>query len=220
MIDEILPAALVGVEARSEALTASLLPEEERTVGTAPQARRREFATGRACARDALRRLGLPGDAIPAGPGGEPLWPAGVVGSITHCAGFWACAVGRERDCASVGIDAEIDAPLPAGVLEVVASPGERDALGEFASPTFETVLFSAKEAVFKAWYPLVRAWLGFEDVTLRIHPGGGVHADLLVAGPLIDGRPLSGFDGRWVARDGLVVTAIVVPRRPAPGAG
>ena len=219
MIDEVLPACLIGVETRREAVTASLLPEEEPPVRHAAQPPRREVATGRACARDALSRLGRPGSAIPAGPGGEPRWPAGVVGSITHCTGFWACAVGLERDCASVGIDAEIDAPLPAGVLELVASPDERAALSEFTSPTLETVLFSAKEAVFKAWYPLTRAWLGFEDVRLRVHPRGGVHADLLVAGPLIDGRLLSGFDGRWRSREGLIVPAVVVPRRlpPAP---
>ena len=93
---------------------------------TADPRRRAEFTAGRACARTALARLGLPAAPVLAGRAGEPRWPAGVTGSITHCAGYRACAVARTADLAALGIDAEPNAGLPAGLIESVAGHAER----------------------------------------------------------------------------------------------
>ena len=88
---------------------------------------------------------------------------------MTHCAGYRAAAVARSGDLAAVGIDAEPHAPLPPDVLELVARPEERVELTalEEARPDlhWDRILFSAKEAVFKAWFPLTRRWLDFTDV-------------------------------------------------------
>ena len=201
-----MPATVEAVATRAD-LGIELAAEEARALGCAVDARRREFETGRACARRALARLGLPGVAIGAGTHGEPLWPASVVGSITHCAGYRACAVARAGDVRALGIDGELDAPLPAGVLVTVASAAERRALA--AHPpgvSWDRVLFSAKEAVYKAWFPLTGATLEFEDVEVRIDPAGGTFdARLLRPGPL------TAIGGRWAARDGIVATAVAV---------
>src|SRR6516225_8640665 len=93
-----------------------LFPAEEPAVRTAGPRRRAEFTAGRRCAREALARLGLPAAPVLAGRAGEPRWPAGVTGSITHCAGYRACAVARTADVTALGIDAEPDARLPAGL--------------------------------------------------------------------------------------------------------
>jgi len=216
MIEAILPTVAVTVTTRAE-LDRPLFPEEEAALGLAVEKRRREFTTVRACARQALARLGLPEVGIPTGEQGEPLWPAGVVGSLTHCDGYRACALAQAGDLLTIGIDAEPNAPLPSGLLPDIARPEEIPELLELARLAPEThwdrLLFSAKESVYKAWFPLAKRWLGFEDATLAIDPNAGTFsARLLVPGPLVDGRQLTGFTGRWAARDGLVATAIAVP--------
>jgi 4'-phosphopantetheinyl transferase EntD len=104
----------------------ALLPEEEVLVARAVGQRRAEFTTVRTCARIALGRLGLPPAPLLSGPKREPLWPAGVVGSITHCDGYRAAAVARASEVAAIGIDAEPHDPLPAGILDRVTLPAER----------------------------------------------------------------------------------------------
>jgi 4'-phosphopantetheinyl transferase EntD len=213
MIEEIVPAAAVVVATRDD-VHDDLFPAEEAVVARAVEKRRREFVTARVCARAALARLGLPAQAIPSGSRGEPRWPDGVVGSITHCAGYRACAVARRSDLATIGIDAELDQPLPAGVLEDVSLSAERARLRELgradAAVRWDRLLFSAKESVYKAWFPLAESWLGFEDAEVEIDPGEGrFSARLLVPGPTVEGRELTGFSGRWLARDGLLLTAI-----------
>ncbi len=217
MIEEILPACAAAADTREDLLDVALFPEEEQLLGRAVDKRRREFVTARACARTALRQLGLPAVAIPAGARGEPLWPAGIVGSITHCAGYRACAVARTEDLATVGIDAEPNAPLPDGVLPEIARAEERAWLNEMAriepSVHWDRLLFSAKEAVYKAWFPLAGRWLGFEDATVSIDLArGSFEARLLVPGPRVGADHLSSLGGRFFTRDGLVITAICLP--------
>ena len=93
MIAEILPSSVVSVEAFADSLDATLYPEEEAVVARAVAKRRREFTTVRACARTALARLGRPPAPIIPGPRGAPGWPPGIVGSMTHCDGYRACAL-------------------------------------------------------------------------------------------------------------------------------
>jgi 4'-phosphopantetheinyl transferase EntD len=218
MLEEILPPQVVAVEAFGDVLDIVLFPEEEAVLGRAVEKRRQEFTTARACARAALARLGLPAAPIVPGLRGAPQWPPGVVGSMTHCAGYRASAIGRAEDMLTLGVDAEPDDTLPAGVLDVIASADERSALSALAAaapgPSWDRLLFSAKESVYKAWFPLTKRWLGFEEAAISISPADGTFAArLLVEGPVLDGRPLSGFTGRWLVRNGFVLTAIAVQR-------
>jgi 4'-phosphopantetheinyl transferase EntD len=81
----------------------------------------------------------------------------------------------------------------------------------------WDRLLFSAKESVYKAWFPLAKRWLGFEDAVVTLDPSAETFAArLLVSGPLLGGRRLTGFSGRWLIRDGLVLTAIALPAPPA----
>lgn len=216
MIEEILPADVISVEARDDATDAKLFPEEELVVGRAVEKRRREFTTARMCARAALRELGLPATPILTGERGEPLWPAGVVGSITHCDGYRACAVARSTKVVTVGIDAEPNAELPDGLLGDIARPEELPSLRLLRSERpeihWDRLLFSAKESVYKAWFPLAKRWLGFEDAVVAISPSKGTFdVELLVPGPRLADGPLRGFSGRWMVCDGIVLTAIAV---------
>ncbi len=223
MIEAILPPEAIAEEAFHDPPGVALFPEEEAVIARAVDKRRREFTTARACARAALARLGLPPVPIVPGLRGAPQWPEGVVGSMTHCDGYRACAVARDRDLLTIGVDAEAHDKLPDGLLGSVSSPEERRRLAALAAVApgrhWDRVLFSAKESVYKAWFPLTRRWLGFEDASVTIDAANGTFtARLLVGGPHVAGTPLTGFTGRWLVDGGLIITAIAVPS--AQGAG
>jgi 4'-phosphopantetheinyl transferase EntD len=216
VIADILPPQVAAEEAFCDLPQVTLFPGEEEVIANAVEKRRREFATARACARAALGKLGLPPVPIMPGLRGAPQWPPGVVGSITHCAGYRASAVARDRDVVTIGLDAEPHDTLPDGVLRAVASRGEQVMLAALASARpdvcWDRMLFSAKESVYKAWFPLTRRWLGFEDADVDIDPvNQAFTARLLVDGPVVNGAVLTGFEGRWLVSDGLIVTTIVI---------
>jgi 4'-phosphopantetheinyl transferase EntD len=223
LIDEILPSPAAAVEAFADPPHARLFPEEEALLARAVDKRRREFTTVRACARAALAALGVAPAPILPGERGAPQWPAGVVGSMTHCDGYRAAAIARAGDMLTIGLDAEPDLVLPDGVLGAVSLPGERAMLRDLASaapgPSWDRLLFSAKESVYKAWFPLTGRWLGFEEAEITFDPVGGTfEARLLAAAVLPGGLTLTGFTGRWLSRDGLLLTAIAVPAGPPAG--
>jgi 4'-phosphopantetheinyl transferase EntD len=216
VIGDILPPAVSAAEEFGDVPDVVLFPEEEAVIARAVDKRRREFSTARACARAALAKLGLPPVPIVPGLRGAPQWPPGVVGSITHCAGYRASAVARDDEVVTIGLDAEPHDRLPAGVLGAVASEAEQARLAALAAVRpgvcWDRMLFCVKESVYKAWFPLTRRWLGFEDASVDIDPVGGTFtARLLTSGPVVNGAPLTGFEGRWLVRDGLIATAIVI---------
>lgn len=221
LLGRIVPADVVVAEAFGDPPAAVVLSEEAELVRSAVPRRRREFATGRHCARLALAELGLPPAPV-LRDGRAPVWPDGVVGSITHCDGYRAAAVARSELVATVGIDAEPHEPLPDGVARLVTLPKERDRIGEIARSEpgthWDRVWYSAKESVYKAWSPLAHGWLDFSDVIVDVDADGGFVALLSKPLPLGDGRSAGELPGTWLARDGLVLTAVVLlpppPRR------
>jgi 4'-phosphopantetheinyl transferase EntD len=217
MIDRILPDGVAWAEAFDDPPEATLFPEEEALLTRAVGKRRREFTTGRHCARRALASLGVAPAPILPGPRGAPRWPPAIVGSITHCASYRAAAAAPAARVATIGIDAEPHGPLPDGVLDTIARPGEMVHLDELTRRRpdvhWDRLMFCAKEAVYKAWFPLTHRWLGFEDAEVTIHPGRGTFvARLLVPGLLVGDTELDQLTGRWDTAEGLVATAITVP--------
>ena len=213
MFDTVLPAGVLSAEA--------VLPIDEDWaqaryfVSTAVQRRQNEFIAGRLLARSLLARLGYPGFLVSIGFQREPVWPSSVGGSISHSwniygAGRVAVAVTPRQ---SVGIDLEPDEPLPADVLRTVRCKADDWGKG------FPARLgFSAKEAFYKAIFPLTRRFLDFHEVAISVDANTLV-AQLLVAAPPFE----AGFQlvGRWNLRNGWVRTAFVVerPQRWAPQA-
>jgi 4'-phosphopantetheinyl transferase EntD len=180
-----------------------LFEQEETTLAHALPERLAEFRTARSCAREALRMLGEPANSIPVGADRAPVWPAEIVGSITHCVGYRAAVVAKHEHVLAVGIDAEPDAPLPPGVAEATFAAGETAATGGLPTgANWDRLLFSAKETIFKLQTQLEPA-PGIEitdvraDGTIRTTPGPpGVH-----------------IDARWVTGRGLIVTAATARR-------
>jgi 4'-phosphopantetheinyl transferase EntD len=198
----------------ADASNAELLPEEQAYVGRAVPKRVQEFAAGRICARRAMAKLGLPAAAIHAGADRAPVWPDGVIGSITHADGHCAAAVARAgRGIDAIGLDLEEAAPLPEGVLEIVCSADEQDWLE--AQPAAEReilarAIFSAKECAYKAQYVLSRQMLEFHDLRLGLDLVQGSFAATFLrdAAPFARGEAIS---GRLRIATGRIACALVL---------
>ncbi|MEU1626511.1 4'-phosphopantetheinyl transferase superfamily protein [Streptomyces sp. NPDC020096] len=224
MIEELLPAPVAARELFGEPPegAGALLPQEEAVLVRSVAKRRREFAGTRSCARRALAVLGVPPTPILPGERGAPRWPTGIVGSMTHRQGYCAAAVAYGTDLLAIGIDAEPDEPLPRQVRDTVVLSAERGwAVPGAAGPDSgvavcrDRLLFSAKESVYKAWFPLTGRPLGFRDALVEpvaAGASGEFRVRLLVPAPMVGGRPLPSFTGYWLVRDGLILTAVTVP--------
>ncbi|MEU9073958.1 4'-phosphopantetheinyl transferase superfamily protein [Kitasatospora sp. NPDC048538] len=185
-------------------------PEAEHIKGRTPR-RRRQFTAARTLARTTLTALGHPPVPLVPGPGGAPQWPEGVTGSITHTHGYTACATAPTARLASLGIDAEPAQPLPHGPLQLVTSEAERHHLAGLPAGRvpWDRLLFSAKEAVYKAGYPLTRRWIPLAAITVTLDRGHGFtahHPDLPDA-----------HRGRWTMVQNVLITALVIPRTEEP---
>jgi 4'-phosphopantetheinyl transferase EntD len=217
LLSTVVPGSVAAAEIYDDPPGLKPLPREEPLIARAVAKRRNEFITVRHCARVALAELGIPPAPILKGDKGEPCWPDGVVGSLTHCDGYRGAVVGRAEQVRSVGIDAEPHGPLPNGVLEAVSLPPERRELAAMPDALYgDRILFCAKEATYKAWYPLTRRWLGFEDarIVFDVEPDGTTGefvSRILIDPTALSGPPLTALRGRWSVRDGLVLTAIVL---------
>ncbi len=176
-------------------------PVEARVVRHAVLERRREHATVRACARAALIRLGRRPGPILNDADGVPIWPVGVVGSLTHCRGYRAALVSLRADLESVGIDAEPHLPLPQDVTGGVLRPDDTNDLHDGWHA--DRIAFCVKEAAFKAWFPGTRRWLEFTDVVTTVRAAGTFTACA---------RELPELHGQWTVRGGYVIAAGMSP--------
>ncbi len=215
MIDSILPLC-ISVEAIFDLACAdSLHQQEAEVIRKAVPKRAVEFTAGRHCARRALARLGIANFPILAGSRREPIWPANIVGSITHCSGYAAAAVACNTEVFAIGIDAEVAAPLSPGLIESIASPAEQKALFALSDDVpWERVIFSAKEAFYKAWYPVTKSWLEFHDVDIRFQPEQGTFS----VNVKIPHRPMfRNLVGRFLIADGIIFTSVYIPCLSSP---
>jgi len=149
----------------------SLYPEENEVVQNAVQKRRNEFHSSRQCAREALKALGFPLMAILKDEDRKPIWPDKVVGAITHSGEICAAAVALKEELAGVGVDIEQVGRMKSEIQERVLNPEEiqRKESSELDSQIYATVIYSAKESLFKALYPMNHHWFGFEDASLEL---------------------------------------------------
>lgn len=195
----------------------SLLDQELEAMAGACGARRLEFAAGRCAARRAMQAAGLRPGPVLQGRDRAPVWPAGVVGTISHCATACAAAVADAQALGAVGLDIEPAAALEPDLLPVVCTLAERAWLAvqpEAERGTISMLIFSAKESAFKCQYPLSGAMFDFQ--TLEITPDldlGHFEATFL--------RPVPCFDvgtclhGRFAVADGHFLTGVTSGRRP-----
>lgn len=216
---DLLPATVAVAVAAPDDWTGDLLAAEQACLSEqAVQTRRRDFTAGRVCARRAMAELGLPAVAVPSAANRAPVWPAGVVGAITHTAGYCAAAAAHATDVRSVGMDAEQHREINEGVRRLVLLPEEEESCARLPSDIrWPIVLFSAKETVYKVWHPVVGTWLDFHDAHLDVDPDAGTFSARIAPARVDAARvadPPTVISGRFVVADGLVRTAAVLTPR------
>jgi 4'-phosphopantetheinyl transferase EntD len=186
------------------------VPTTHRAMDTATR-RAHEFRAGRACAMAAIRgiRFGAV-DLIGVDITGAPVWPSGIVGSISHSSGRAAAAVSADPDILALGIDIERARIFDPNLAALVCRVDDETAAAGIFGPS---VAFGAKESVFKAWSPLTGSWLDFDDIRVRLSRDGGF--DVLVSA---DGfGPGWHWTGQWQIDNGIVRTAAVLSRTVPP---
>jgi len=205
----LIPASCVVEEAVPQLYDAELFPEERASIAKAVDKRRAEFGTARVCARRALARLGYAPMPLVPNKDRSPVWPGGVVGSITHTRGYCAVVVARDSELVSLGVDAEQDKTLTPDMIEMICTPHERARLFERDA----VVYFAAKEAFYKCQYPLTQQFLGFQDVELDLDLATGTFAARIIKEEVDKPVWLAQLRGSLLREHGLVLCSMTYAR-------
>jgi 4'-phosphopantetheinyl transferase EntD len=207
LAEEVLHARFALAIARPQSVVnLSLFPIESAAITGARPLRQATFRAGRACARAALIELGFPPVAIPQDNSGAPVWPKGIVGSISHTNELAVAIVALAPPALGIGLDIEHD-----GALDEATCRPEEQLPG--AKPTYlpnlwrGKIIFVIKEAVYKCYWPMTRTFLDFQDVRVSLdEPSSAFRAELReTAGPGV-------FEGKYLQVEGFVI-AIAIPR-------
>ncbi|WP_432225818.1 enterobactin synthase subunit EntD [Enterobacter wuhouensis] len=154
-------------------------------LSSAGRKRKADHLAGRIAAAHALPDHAVPG----IGPSGEPLWPDGISGSITH-SGTRAMAVVTQHP-ALIGIDCETILPENEAleIKDSIIDAQEEAVLSRSGYPfaLALTLVFSAKESLFKALFPKVKSYMGFDSARITMLDKEALMLTLT--------RPLTGFD-------------------------
>lgn len=204
---------LVAEMAPADAVPTRLPASEQGLIERAVESRRLEFAAGRELARTLLHRVGASTEALLRDKDRVPTWPQAVVGSITHCRSLCAVALAPRAVSAGIGIDVEPARPLSEDLDAHILRPAERgriDALPSALRPLGGILVFSIKEAVYKAIYPERRVFLDFQQVEIEFAGEDGFVAEVLVPGASLPGH--TRIRGRYRVADGHVASAVVLP--------
>ena len=178
-----------------------LLPDERHAIDGMSRHRLRQFSHGRACARAALEALGHGGAAVPVGASRAPVWPAGIVGSISHTHDWAAAAAAPASIASGLGLDIEDAGPLPAELRKLVCTTEENrwlDLQGDHGN--LAKHIFCAKESLFKCVWPQLRTFIDFQQVRIVIDPASGRYAAQTATPEPWSGmlERLTGRCGRW----------------------
>ncbi len=205
VLGELFPAGVAAVVMTlGDEPPCSFAAEREAIAGARP-GRRREFLAGRACAHAALGAIGRDGRPIARAATREPLWPAGVVGSIAHAGDLAGAVVAHAAQAWGLGLDIEVlDPPLDAAVERLVLRPGELAGRRDLAK-----LAFAVKECVYKALYPRTCWRLDFHDVHVEIDPAAGCYRAVVDPRFRLAGRPLAALDGRFATVGGHVFAGL-----------
>ena len=165
------PAVRVSCKIASALNEDVLLPEEASATTNFSQKRLAEFKLGRACVHEIFASLGFADVPLRVGESRQPLWPEGLVGSISHTGDIAICAIASKQDIAGIGIDIEAIESEAFDLLTMVASPAELERMhAPRASCNYlAKLLFSAKESVFKCQFTVTGKWRDFKDVNLEL---------------------------------------------------
>ncbi len=219
VLDIIKPLFPTGVETcccRIEDCPNDLLPEERKSVAKAVPKRVQEFAAGRYCARQALHRLGLSQCALPRAENGVTHWPQGTVGAISHSNTWCGAVVGLKDDVEGIGLDIETIQRVSLSIARRVLTPEEARMIAEMPEDEarrFLCLIFSAKEAVYKCFFQLIKKRISFHDAIIIPQQGADrfkIRVSELIASRIPKAQNLM---GSFFEFEGDIFAGIVLPR-------
>jgi 4'-phosphopantetheinyl transferase EntD len=193
----------------------AVMDVEQTAISNAIPARQLEFAAGRAAARLAMSDLGLDPAAIPAGDDRAPIWPDTMVGSISHTGDICAAVVALRHGDLSLGMDIENASDIEADLIPTLCSTAEQARIAGPDHRRLAKLIFSAKEAAYKAQYPISKMLFGFDhlDVTLDIASASFTATFLKPAAPFKIGDTLP---GRFAVVADMLVTGVKIEQNTA----
>jgi enterobactin synthetase component D / holo-[acyl-carrier protein] synthase len=215
------PPGAIAAELLGNASVTLLSAAELQLISHCAQKRIEDFTAGRACAHRALAGLGVEDFAVLSAPDRSPIWPAAVVGSITHTAGFRAAVVARARDLRGVGLDCEVIEALEPQLWPRICTAAELNHIERLPQAERQrraALVFAAKEAFYKCQYPLSGQWVDFEDVVVEpvAWPADAASFTLRALKPLRFHAVTSGeLVARFMFRDRWVIAGVSLPASP-----
>jgi len=217
-IASLFPSWVAGQELALPEQAEPLYPDEQTSLARAVDKRRHEFALGRTAARHALAQLGLPAGPLLPNSDRSVAWPAAVWGSISHADGLCAAVLARRERLRGIGIDVEVRRRVEPKLWRMIATDEEQARLAAIPDETERleraTLLFSAKEAFYKAQYCVTQSWVGFQDAQVHFERAGEFELELRneVVGAHFPAG--SRFAGRHaLLRDHVVTGLVILPR-------
>lgn len=195
--------------------TELLLQPERQYLSNAVAKRRNEFSTGRWLMREGLKALGEPPVAICKGRFGEPDWPAGIVGSLSHSGLVCALLIARSVDLIGVGIDIEASESDIGDAADFILT---NDEATEFRSTRELRRIFSAKEAIYKCLFPTSQEFLDFHDISIRLDHQAKTFSAYSNSDKLPTGLVESG-GGVFEEDETVVATLFTIGRNPTSNA-
>lgn len=171
-LQSLFPSSVIACGGSIQDYQGDLFPEEQACVERAVVKRIREFTAGRTCARIALEQLNVSSSPILPDAKRAPIWPEGIVGSITHTDEKVAVAVAQKSDIQSIGIDMEAIDRVEQKLWKMLFTEKEQSYLSSLSSDTQQlhsTLFFSAKECFFKFQFPLTKQWVEFQQASIAI---------------------------------------------------
>ncbi|WP_346837721.1 4'-phosphopantetheinyl transferase superfamily protein [Microbulbifer sp. SAOS-129_SWC] len=187
------------------------------SLGRAVPKRKSEFVAGRYLARKALTSLGANSTSVGIGDNRMPLWPDSFVGSISHCREFAICAVAKQNNLKGIGIDIEniLNEKSAKDIVNSILLEPEHKLVESYSTPnpSVLTLIFSAKESLFKALYPEVGYYFGFDVAqTTAINFQTGKFTLKLVQ-ELTPALPVGiRFEGLFELDNNKVFTVVIMP--------
>ncbi len=214
-IAALFPDTVSSAEVDPSLLREVIYPEEEALVHEAHPKRRQTFIAGRVCARRVLAELGITDSPLLIGNNRAPLWPEGIVGSIAHTEKCCGVVAARQEAVASLGLDIESQSRMHSGLWSEMCNPEELswlETVPHAERQAMATVIFSAKESLYKCQHPLSSCWVGFMDAAISINRKASTFdARFLID---IDDYFRKGYQltGRFLLGTDLVYTGLTLP--------
>lgn len=191
----------------------NLIGDEPQIIARAKPGRVREFTAGRVAARLAMLAMGAPARPVLSRDNRAPIWPAGIVGSISHAPACCISVIAAARNIASLGVDVEPWEPLPVDLHRTICTKGELDWLNcqhPAQRDYFAKLIFSAKECAYKSQFPLSGQILNYDAIKISLNLNRVRFSARFTQSipPFQVGDRLS---GRFAITEGLILTGMAI---------